>query len=375
MKGLEGPKGGDQMKRVLAAVACLALGLAGPAIAQTVRPDLAPSWTYMQKAMPGVPYQLLEAACAEGALMIYNGTWSDAQKNQVEEFNKHFPCVKARNFELGTSERRERFISEAKAGRNVVDIVQDTDPTVLNQQADEGLLANYKITTDASFLDTQKKSGFWYPLRLALVANAWNTDNVKDADAKLLARWEGINDPRFKGRIGVVVPSGNGGASLYPFYAIYKMYGEEFMKKFAAQKPRNFGNANTIATALASGDVDVALMVSETGLNALYVSGAPIQWTLPEPGVGTATGQAINAAAPHPNAARLYQEYAFSDDGYGVWNKIGGAPAKVGFKDTRDVAKEKWYVYPKKFFPVDENTLLKEKDDFVKMNNAWFGIK
>jgi ABC-type Fe3+ transport system substrate-binding protein len=346
----------------------------GVAVAQDVKPELADAWAYMQASMPGVPYETLEGACNEGALMIYNGTWADAQRNQIDAFSKRFPCVKVQNFELPTSERRERFVTETNAGRYTVDIVQDTDPGVLDQQADAGLLAEYQITTDSSFLDSMKKSGYWYPLRLALVANAWNVDNVTDDESKLLYKWEGINDPVFKGRVGVVIPSGGGGASLYPYYAVYKTYGEDFMKKFATQEPRNFSNANAIAQAVASGDVDVGLMISETGLNALYAAGAPIEWALPDPGVGTPTGQAISAHAPHPNAARLYQEYSFIDEGYAAWNKFGGAPAKIGFDDTRDVAKEPWYHYPTNFIHVDLKTLNDEKDAFLTMNSGWFGI-
>lgn len=358
-------------------LACVtALACATPGLAQEVAPEHAEAWAFMQEAMSGVPYDLLKAACAEGSVMIYNGTWGDAQANQIKSFAARFPCVRVEHFELPTSERRERFIVETKAGRHTADIVQDTDPGVLDKQAAEGLLAEYALSSDAAFADNVKKASYWYPLRIALAATAWNLDNVTEEEIALLKTWEGMIDPRFKGRVGIAMsPSGGGGVTLYPYFALYKTYGEDFMKAFAAQEPRNFSGANTLAGALASGDIDVALAVSETGIVPLQAQGAPIEWALPEPGMGLATGQAVSATAPHPNAARLYQEYAFTDEGYAAWNLHGGAPAKTGFADTRPVAQERWYRYPATFSDIDPRLMDAEKKDFLALNNVWFGLQ
>lgn len=65
------------------------------------------------------------------------------------------------------------------------------------------------------------------------------------------------------------------------------------------------------------------------------------------------TGQAIPKNAPHPAAAKLYQEYSFTEEGYGIWQKLGGAPARRGFRDLRPVAKETWYKVPSTFASYD----------------------
>jgi putative spermidine/putrescine transport system substrate-binding protein len=38
--------------------------------------------------------------------------------------------------------------------------------------------------------------------------------------------------------------------------------------------------------------------------------------------------QAVNADAPHPAAARLWQEYLFSDEGQNLWLKGGARPIR-----------------------------------------------
>jgi len=39
--------------------------------------------------------------------------------------------------------------------------------------------------------------------------------------------------------------------------------------------------------------------------------------------------QAINADAPHPAAARLWEEYLYSDEGQNLWLKGGARPARA----------------------------------------------
>ena len=155
--------------------------------------------------------------------------------------------------------------------------------------------------------------------------------------------------PIWAGHAGVVDPSG-GGVGFSPWYAWSVLYGDDFIKKIGAQKPRVYTGINPASAALAAGDIWAIFGASETGLLPLWLKGAPIEWSLPTPGVGPVTVQSIPAKAPHMNAAKLYQEYAFTLEGYGVWQELGGAPSRIGFKDQRKVAAESWYKFPEHFF-------------------------
>src|SRR5258708_1662584 len=153
------------------------------AFSQTIDPALVNSWAFGQKAMPGLSYDLLKNACGEGALMIYSGTWPEATDNVVKHFKERFPCIRdVQKFVTQTGPRRERFLAEVRAHNNIADIVQDTDPGTLENQVKDGLLANYKITNDASFDPGIKHSGYWYPFRSSTIGIAWNIDAVSDED-------------------------------------------------------------------------------------------------------------------------------------------------------------------------------------------------
>lgn len=345
-------------------VACVSV------LAQPVDPKLAASWAFVQKAMPGVPYSLLKAACDEGAVMIYHGTWVDAQNEQIDGFRKRFPCISVQKFTTTMGELRERFLAEWRAKRPIADIIQDSDTGTLNLHAANRILMDYRISNDASFKPAAKKSGYWYPLRVAMVGIAWNTDLVSAAEAKLLTEWKGIVNPAWKGRAVVVDPSA-GGVAYLPWYAWIKLYGEGFIDQIGALKPRVVTGINTASASLAAGDVAVILNASETGLLPLWLKGAPIRWSLPTPGVGPLTGQGIPANAPHPNAAKLYHEYAFTEEGYSLWQRLGGAPARAGIKDQRKVASESWYKVPADLWDYDPAAATAETQKVVaKFNQA-----
>jgi iron(III) transport system substrate-binding protein len=249
-------------------------------------------------------------------------------------------------------EMRERYLSEARVGRQVADIVQDSDPGALDANSEKGLFTPYTISNDAAYAPATKKSGFWYPLRIAINGIAWNTDLVSDEEAKILTSWEGLTDARWKGR-GVIVDPSGGGVVYLPLYAWEKMYGPDFLEKIGALRPRVVSGINTAAAALASGDVAIIFNASETGLLPIRQKGAPVRWSIPSPAVGPVTGQAISGKPPHPNAAKLYQEYAFTTEGYSVWYLLGGMPVRTGLKDQRKVASEPWYMYPNEVWAYD----------------------
>jgi len=323
--------------------------LTSASLAQDVSPELADSWAFMQETMPGVPYEVLKGACEEANLLIYHGAWVTAQDAQVAGFQKRFPCVNVRQFTATTGELRERFMSEVRAGRQGADIYQDADTGTLNSMASEGIIAEYKIANDHAFAAGAKKSGWWYSLRVALLGIAWNTDLVSEEDAARLADWTGLLDDRWKD-VGIVIDPSGGGVAYSAWYAWNELYGPDFIKRIGELKPRVTQGINSAAASLASGDIQIIFNASETGLLPLWERGAPIQWALPTPGVGPLTGQVIAANAPHPNAARLYQEYAFTTEGYELWHKFGGASTRIGLEDQRDVAREPWYKLPGELF-------------------------
>ncbi|OBZ93446.1 hypothetical protein ADU59_21570 [Pararhizobium polonicum] len=352
-------------------IAMVAVGVAlHPSIAhaQTIDPELEDAWAFMQEQMPGVPYALLTEACKEGEVMIYHGSWQDAEDAQIAGFTARFPCIQVRKQGGGMSDIRERYLAEFRAGQRIADLVQDSNSNVLDNHAKAGYLTNYVISNDSKFKDNTKSTSNWYSMRRGMAGIAWNTDLVTDAEAAKLNEWKGILDPRWKD-VAAVGDISAGGVAYLPFYAWRKLYGDDFIKQLGSLNIRNIGGTNNAAAALASGDVQIVFNASETALVPLLEKGAPIKWTLPSPGVGPLTGQAVTGNAPHPNAAKLYQEYSFTTEGYALFQKLGGVPTMTGVKDARDVAAEPWYKVPTQIFEYSEEDATAAVKDVVKLFN------
>jgi ABC-type Fe3+ transport system substrate-binding protein len=91
-------------------------------------------------------------------------------------------------------------------------------------------------------------------------------------------------------------------------------------------------------------------------MGGFYLKGAPIRWVFPDPTPANLTVQTISAKAPHPNAARLFQDWAASAEGQAAWFKVAGvASARADTIDPRKAAKadwyrEDWYADPKELY-------------------------
>ena len=91
-----------------------------------------------------------------------------------------------------------------------------------------------------------------------------------------------------------------------------------------------------IAAARARGGRVVA--VGTTVVRSLEAAAANVDtWKTVVPSEAVIAGyyfQAINADAPHPAAARLWQEFLYSDEGQNLWLKGGARPVRFDAMKT-----------------------------------------
>ncbi|TPX01014.1 extracellular solute-binding protein, partial [Schumannella luteola] len=99
-----------------------------------------------------------------------------------------------------------------------------------------------------------------------------------------------------------------------------------------------FGELNTAGNMLKLDVTSATVASGETPvvfdwdyLNATHVADNP-DWkvrVLPGTGYAGYYNQAINKDAPHPAAARLWQEFLYSDEAQNLWLKGGARPARM----------------------------------------------
>ncbi|MBN2739742.1 MAG: ABC transporter substrate-binding protein [Rhodobacteraceae bacterium] len=211
---------------------------------------------------------------------------------------------------------------------------------------EEGLIQPYKVSTWDTIPDSAKDAdGYWYGDYYGVLSFAVNkdlVDNVPQDWADLL-KPEYANsvalagDPRASNQaILAVLAAGvaNGGAAG-------KASGEAGLKYFAEMnKNGNFVPVIGKTGTLAQGATPIVI---EWDYNALagrdtLKGNPPVDVVVPQSGVVAGVYvQAISAYAPHPNAAKLWMEYLYSDEGQLGWLK--GYCHPIRFNDLAEKGK------------------------------------
>ena len=320
--------------------------------------DLKKVYDEAVKVIPGLSPDILAGAKREGSVSIYRFSYAFTQV--FAEFNKLFPFVRITDFPLAGG-ALIRYTAEARAERYIADIVQSSDLGLVEETDNQGLVTHYEISSAKAIPEQYVKKGVYYPFGLSVLNIAYNSDLVSEADAAVLQTWDGILDPRWKGKLGIL-RYGLGGAINLPLYWAWKEKGKGFWDKLFAQQPLTFGGMAAAAERIAAGGYSVHLFANDTIFFDLQRKGAPLRWKYPEPSLALSNIQFMAKNPPHPNAAKLWLEWIASQHGQRVlMNEIGTYSARTDLKDERPFVKESWYKAPMAFYKYDWTEIAKER--------------
>jgi putative spermidine/putrescine transport system substrate-binding protein len=200
-----------------------------------------------------------------------------------------------------------------------------------------GLLAPYKVRTwDTIPADLKDADGYWYGDYYGTLAFEVNLDVVKTPPLD----WADLLAPAFKGKVALAgdprtanqaimtigaAAVANGGAfdNVQP--------GLEFFDRL--NKAGNFVPLIAVPGTVDSGETPVTVRWDYNALSNRDKSEGNPSIGVIIPASGVVAGvyvQAISAYAPHPNAARLWMEFLYSDEGQIIWLKGYGHPVRYG---------------------------------------------
>lgn len=192
----------------------------------------------------------------------------------------------------------------------------------------EGLLQPYKVATWDTIPDTAKDAeGYWYGDYYGVLAFEVNTDIVKNVPQD----WADLLKPEYANAVAL---AGDPRASNQAIQGVYAAglsrgaaagaaAGEEGLKFFAElNKAGNFVPVIGKAASVAQGSTPIVIRWDYNALadRDTLNGNPPIEVVVPKTGVVAGVYvQAISAYAPHPNAAKLWMEYIYSDEGQLKW--------------------------------------------------------
>jgi len=190
------------------------------------------------------------------------------------------------------------------------------------------LIAPYKVATWSTIPDSAKDAdGYWYGDYYGVMAFLVNTD----VQPKVPQDWSDLLDPAYKGQVAL---SGDPRVSNQAIQAVYASALANGGSLDNAQAGLDFfaklnqaGNLVPLISnngLVAKGETPVRITWDYNGLAAIDSFAGNPKATLVVPKTGRFAGmyvQAISAYAPHPNAAKLWMEFLYSDQGQLLWMK------------------------------------------------------
>jgi iron(III) transport system substrate-binding protein len=253
--------------------------------------------------------RLAEGAKRERELTFYTSAPVDDIAVLTEAFEKKYG-VKVKVWRAGSEKVLQRAVTEARAGRVDVDII-DTNGPEMESLHREKLLVEVKSPHVADLIpQALRPHREWVSSRLNIFAAAYNTKLVTKAD--LPKSYADLLNPRWKGRLGIEAEDFDWFSGVVAELGEAK--GIKLFRDIVAANGISVRKGHTLLTNLVvSGEVPLALTVYNYKAEQLKNKGAPIDWFAFPPAIARPNGTGMLARAPHPHAAVLFFDFMLSD--------------------------------------------------------------
>lgn len=329
-----------QVLTVLMVVAMLAA--CTPVAAPVAAPADAPA-----AAQPASPMDaLVTAAKAEGMLTVIAlpHDWCN-YGGAIEGFKALYGLqVNELNPDAGSGDEIEAIKAnkdnKGPQAPDVIDVGYGFGPQLIS----EALVMPYKVSTwDSIPADAKDPDGHWYGDYYGALAFEVNSDVV----ANVPQDWSDLLKPEYKGLVALAGdPRVSAQAQMSVFAAALANGGSaddvqaglDFFKQL--NDVGNFVPVIAKQATVAKGETPIILRWDYNALaDKATLAGNPnIEVVIPKTGVVAGVYiQAISAYAPHPNAAKLWMEYLYSDEGQSEWLKGGCHPIRYNDMAARGV--------------------------------------
>jgi len=273
--------------------------------------------------------ELMAAAEAEGNLTVialphdwcgYGGV--------IDAFKAKYPAIAVNelNPDAGSGDEVEAIkANKDNKGPQAPDVI-DVGFAFGESSKAEGLIQPYKVSTwDSIPADAKDPEGYWYGDYYGVLAFLVNTDVQPDVPQD----WADLLDPKYNGQVALSGDPRTSNQAIQTVFAAALANGGSLDDAQAGLD--FFAQLNSVGNLVpliannglvATGETAVRVTWDYNALAAVdSFEGNPAAEVV-VPASGRFAGvyvQAISAYAPHPNAAKLWMEFLYSDEGQTLW--------------------------------------------------------
>ena len=248
---------------------------------------------------------LVDGARKEGELMVYHSSQTEDLRPVFEAFTKKYG-VKVRDWRSSSENVVQRIVSESRANKLEVDVVENNSPE-MEALRREKLLRRMESPHFADLRPGTLGAHHTYATTtMDVFVQAYNTERVKREE--LPKTFQDLTHPRWKDRLGIEAEDQAWFGTLLNLMGQEK--GLKVFRDMVAANGISMRKGHTLlANLVASGEVPFALTIYNYKPPQLKAKGGAIDWIVLQPAVAQLHAVAVHVKAPHPHAAALLYDF------------------------------------------------------------------
>lgn len=269
---------------------------------------------------------LIEAAKAEGELVVYGSCEEPYLAAACQNFEKTYG-IKVSYQRLSTGEVEAKIKEEKGNPSADAWFGGTTDP--YNVAITEGLLEPYDAINAVHLKDAKYKDAenHWFGIYTGYLGFMVNQEELDRLGIEAPADWDDLLKPEYKGLISFSNP-GTAGTGKLIVNTMVQMKGEEEAMKYFADIDQNIvqytKSGSGPSKMVGPGEIVIAVGFLHDGVTQILDGYDNIKLIGPASGTSYEIGAtAIFNGAKHPNAAKLWVEYALSPDCVELGQTVG----------------------------------------------------
>ena len=326
---------------------------------------VAGGYAHAQETTPA----LIAAAKKEGKVVWYTSVDVKVAEVVAQAFRTEYPGIDVDVERSGSERVLQRINQEYQSNIHNVDVVNSSDASHFLFWKQQKWLAKHSPPDVAKFAAQYKDAdGYFATWRASLSCMAYNTNIVKEADAP--KGYKDLLDPKWKGKLTKAHP-GYSGTALTGTYALEKLLGWGYFEQLAKQGVQQLQSTTATPKSIASGER--AVMVDGNEYNVFIEMKAkspvkPIYAVEGTPFISSPT--AIFEQAPHPNAARVFQNFIYTAKVQQMIVDVGGQ--RSAHPEAKEPA-DRTPLAKIKLLPDDPAGMMPQVAEIKKKYTAIFG--
>ena len=252
----------------------------------------------------------VEAAKKEGKVVVYGSVPPQSMEGLHSAFKKKYG-LEVEYWRGSSTQVSERALTEWRAGKPAFDIAEGNRGVQLIMKG-EGLFQKFIPPASEKFpARFKEKDALITPWRVLPISILYNTELVKPADFP--KTFDDLLNPKWMGKISIPDPTRHTTTAQF-LWNLRKFKGDkwlDYVKALAKQKPILVESLAPVTTTIIKGEAAVGI----TYIKYIKQYKGPVDYLPMDKYLTDPNYLSLSAKAAHPNAAKLYIDFACSAEG------------------------------------------------------------